>query len=124
MADFRSLFSDLLDLDDAMDKYEWIIDYGSSTSALPSEYFTDQHLVKGCTSPLWIAKIDERLWACGESSIVHGLACMICEFYNSATEQERENLSVNTLADIGLTPILSMGRQNGIANLIAKIKTL
>lgn len=124
MADFKSLFSDLLDLDDAMDKYEWIIDYGAGTVGLTDEFHTDENLIKGCTSPLWVAKIDGRLWAWGESSIVNGLACMICDWYNKASEQERAELSVNTLADIGLTPILSMGRQNGVANLIAKIKTL
>jgi sulfur transfer protein SufE len=32
--------------------------------------------------------------------------------------------SLNTLTNIGLAPLLSMGRQNGVANLITKIKTL
>ena len=124
MADFKSLFSDLLELEDPMDKYEWIIDYGSGTVGLHDKFHTDENLVRGCTSPLWVAKIDGRLWAWGESSIVNGLACMICDWYNNASEQERAELSVNTLAELGLTPILSMGRQNGVANLIARIKKL
>ena len=124
MADFKSLFSDLLELEDPMDKYEWIIDYGSGTVGLHDKFHTDENLVRGCTSSLWVAKIDGRLWAWGESSIVNGLACMICDWYNNASEQERAELSVNTLAELGLTPILSMGRQNGVANLIARIKKL
>jgi sulfur transfer protein SufE len=34
------------------------------------------------------------------------------------------DFSLNTLTNIGLAPLLSIGRQNGVANLIAKIKTL
>lgn len=124
MADFKEMFADLLDLEDPMDKYEWIIDYGAGTVGLFDKFHTDENLVRGCTSLLWVAKIDDRLWAWGESSIVNGLACMICDWYNRASDQERAELSVNTLADVGLMPILSMGRQNGVANLIARIKSL
>jgi sulfur transfer protein SufE len=49
---------------------------------------------------------------------------MICAWYNQASKKQQQDFSLNTLADIGLAPLLSMGRQNGVANLIAKIKTL
>ena len=124
MADFKEMFDDLLVLEEASDKYEWIIDYGAGTVGLTQEFFTDENLVTGCTSPLWIARINGRLWAWGESSIVHGLACMICDWYNQASDEQRNNFSLNTLTSIGLMPLLSMGRQNGVANLIKKIKTL
>lgn len=118
------MFDDFFAIEDAMEKYSWIIDYGAGTVGLSDEFHTDNNLVQGCTSPLWVAKIDSRLWAWGESSIVNGIACMICDWYNQATESQRETFSLNTLSDIGLAPLLSMGRQNGVANLIAKIKTL
>lgn len=124
MADFKEMFDDLFVLEDAADKYEWIIDYGAGTVGLTQEFFTDENLVRGCTSPLWIAKIDGRLWSWAESSIVNGLASMICDWYNQASDEERNNFSLNTLASIGLMPLLSMGRQNGVANLITRIKTL
>lgn len=124
MADFKEMFDDLLALEDAADKYEWIIDYGAGTVGLSQEFCTDENLVRGCTSPLWIAKINDRLWSWGESSIVNGLASMICDWYNQANEEQRNNFSLNTLASIGLMPLLSMGRQNGVANLITRIKTL
>ncbi len=118
------MFDDLFALEDAMEKYSWIIDYGSDSIGLVNEYHTDENLVQGCTSPLWIAKIDGKLWARGESSIVNGIAAMICDWYNQASEEQRRTFSLNTLTDIGLAPLLSMGRQNGVANLINKIKSL
>lgn len=123
MQNFQDMFAELFELDSNTDKYEWIIDYGSGTVGLFAEYHTDENLVRGCTSPLWIAKIDGRLWAWGESSIVNGIACMICDWYNQASKEQRENFSLNTLSDIGLAPLLSMGRQNGVANLIARLKS-
>lgn len=118
------MFDDFFAIEDPMEKYDWIIEYGTGTVGLSIEFLTDENLVQGCTSPLWVAKINNRLWAHGVSSIVNGLACMICDWYNQATEEQRRMFSLNTLSDIGLAPLLSMGRQNGVANLIAKIKTL
>jgi len=125
MQDFQNMFKDLFELDDAMDKYEWIIDYGAGTVGLAHKYHSDDTLVKGCTSPLWLAREESgRIAAWGKSSIVNGMASMICAWYNQASPQQQMDFSLNTLTDIGLAPLLSMGRQNGVANLIAKIKTL
>ena len=125
MLDFQDMFSELFDLEDSMDKYEWIIDYGAGTVGLALRYHNDSTLVKGCTSPLWLAKESSgRIAAWGESSIVNGIASMICTWWNQANRKQQQDFSLNTLADIGLAPLLSMGRQNGVANLIAKIKTL
>lgn len=125
MLDFQNMFKDLFELEDPMDKYEWIIDYGAGTVGLEQKYHSDDTLVKGCTSPLWLAREDSgRIAAWGKSSIVNGMASMICDWYNQANTRQRLDFSLNTLADIGLAPLLSMGRQNGVANLIAKIKTL
>jgi sulfur transfer protein SufE len=60
----------------------------------------------------------------GTSTIVNGIAAMICDWYNQATESQRREFSLNTLTDIGLAPLLSMGRQNGIANFIEKVKRI
>lgn len=125
MLDFQDMFSELFELEDSMDKYEWIIDYGAGTVGLAQQYHTDNNLVKGCTSRLWLAKEEnKRISAYAESSIINGMSNMICNWYNQASEQQQVDFSLNTLTDIGLAPLLSMGRQNGVASLIAKIKTL
>jgi cysteine desulfuration protein SufE len=119
------MFSELFELEDQLDKYEWIIDYGAGTVGLALKYHSDDTLVKGCTSSLWLAREKSgRIAAWGESSIVNGIACMICDWYNQADQRQQMDFSLNTLTNIGLAPLLSMGRQNGVANLIAKIKTL
>lgn len=124
MLDFQDMFSELFDLEDSMDKYDWIIEYGAVARPVFSVNKTEENLVRGCTSNLWLEKIDGNLYCYGESLIVQGIASMICAWYNQASQRQQLEFSLNTLTNIGLAPLLSMGRQNGVANLIAKIKTL
>jgi cysteine desulfuration protein SufE len=118
------MFSELFELEDAMDKYDWIIEYGAVSRPVFSVNEIDANLVKGCTSNLWIEKIENKIYCYGQSLIVQGIASMICDWYNQASQKQQMEFSLNTLTNIGLAPLLSMGRQNGVANLIAKIKTL
>ena len=124
MLDFQNMFSELFELEDAMDKYEWIMEYGAIAKPVFTVAKLDTNLVRGCTSNLWIEKIEDKIYCYGESLIVQGIASMICDWYNQASQRQQMDFSLNTLTDIGLSPLLSMGRQNGVANLIAKIKTL
>lgn len=124
MADFQNIFRDLLELESPMDKYEWIIDYGGGGRGLPTSYKTEEYLIQGCTSPLWVAKINDKYLCEADSFIVAGFAGMICDWFNQATKEEKESFTLNSLSDVGLAPLLSMGRQNGISNLITRIKTL
>lgn len=124
MQDFQNMFKDLFELDDAMDKYEWIMEYGAVAKPVFTVVKSDANLVQGCTSNLWVEKINECIYCYGESLIVQGIASMICDWYNQANKKQQMDFSLNTLTNIGLAPLLSMGRQNGVANLIAKIKTL
>ncbi len=124
MLDFQDMFSELFELEDQLDKYDWIIEYGAIAKPVFSVNKIDANLVRGCNSNLWVEKIDECIYCYGESLIVQGIASMICDWYNQASEKQQMEFSLNTLTNIGLAPLLSMGRQNGVANLIAKIKTL
>ena len=124
MLDFQDMFNELFELEDSMDKYEWIIEYGAVAKPMSTVVKSDANLVQGCTSNLWIEKIEDKIYCYGKSLIVQGIASMICDWYNQASQRQQLDFSLNTLTNIGLAPLLSMGRQNGVANLIAKIKTL
>jgi cysteine desulfuration protein SufE len=124
MLDFQEKFAELFELDDSMDKYEYIIEYGAVARPVFEVKKIDSNLVIGCTSNLWVEKIDDDIQCYGESLIVQGLASMICDWYNQASIEQRDKFSLEQLTALGLAPMLSMGRQNGIANLIARIKKL
>lgn len=122
MKEFQDLFEDLFLLDDTMDKYDFIMDYGNNANSVKDFDYQDFELVPGCTSRLWIRYTNKDFICKADSAIVKGIAGMICDWYNQASIEQRENFSLQTLEKIGLAPILSMGRQNGVANLIKRIK--
>lgn len=124
MRNFENMFSELLEIDDAMDKYEWIMDYGDKALSLSQHLCNESTLVRGCTSALYLNKVGDQFLSHSESAIVKGLASMICDYYNQADEGSRQYFDLNTLNSIGLAPLLSMGRQNGVANLIRRLKEL
>lgn len=118
------MFRELLDLDNATDKYEWIIDYGERGISLDQGHCVDANLVRGCQSPLWLARYENTFVCHADSMIVNGIAKMIVDYYNQADEGGRQYFDLATLTAIGLAPLLSMGRQNGVANLIRRLKEL
>ena len=123
MQEFQNLYEDLFDLEDPLDKYEFIMEYGSQSESVKDFDFQDVDLVPGCTSRLWVCY--NKTFICqADSSIVKGLGGMICDWYNQASDEQRQDFNIETLNNIGLAPILSMGRQNGVANLIKQIKYL
>lgn len=124
MKEFQDMFEDLFIFEDAMDKYEFIMDYGNCASSIQKYDYTQNDLVQGCTSNLWIKLVDDKFICQADSAIVKGLGGMICDWYNQASVQQRSEFSLTTLENIGLAPILSMGRQNGVTNLIQRIKVL
>lgn len=124
MADFQEMFAELFQLDDSMDKYDYIIEYGAVARPVFEVRKIDSNLVVGCTSNLWVEKNNDVVRCYGESLIVQGFASMICDWWNQATSEQRDKFNLAQLETVGLAPMLSMGRQNGIANLIARIKKL
>ena len=58
MLDFQDMFNELFELDDAMDKYEWIMEYGATVHPVFTVAKLDTNLVRGCTSNLWVEKIN------------------------------------------------------------------
>lgn len=124
MTEFRDMYQELLDEETAMDKYEWIMNYGSENEPEVNITCDDATLVQGCNSPLWVEKVNGKVYCKSTALIVKGFAYMICDWWNQATDEQRNKFNLETLHEVGLAALISMGRQNGIANLIAKIKTL
>ena len=124
MLDFQDMFKELFELEDQLDKYDWIIEYGAIAKPAFCVNKIDTNLVIGCTSNLWVEKIEDKIYCYGQSLIVQGIASMICDWHNQANQKQQMEFSLNTLTNIGLSPLLSMGRQNGVASLITKMKTL
>lgn len=114
-----------LDLfEDNMDKYEFIIEYGDKLPELSETYQIPQYLVLGCQSKLWIRDFGDKTLefkAYSEAKIVRGLVSIILEIFNGKTKEEILETDPEILNSLGISGLLTPGRQNGVGNLIKRI---
>lgn len=120
------LHEELFLFDDWMDRYQFIIELGQSLPAFPDALKTDDRLVPGCQSQVWLepAIEDGKLYFAGASdaAIVSGLVAMLLTVYSGRTPAEIRATPAIFLKDWGLIGALSGNRGNGVAAMAERIQ--
>ena len=116
------------DFDDWMDKYQLLIDLGNEQPALPAEYKTDDNLIDGCQSRVWLqADLTAdgliHLQAESDALIVKGIVALLIRVLSDHTPQDILDADLYFIPEIGLTEHLSPTRSNGLLAMIKKIRT-
>ena len=110
-----------------LDKYEYLIDLGKNLEPYPEEKKTDDRLIKGCQSRVWLDyRMDEgRLYfnADSDAIITKGIISLLIGIYSGRTPQEIAGSDFSFIEKIGLKENLSPTRANGLASMNATIKT-
>ena len=110
-----------------LDKYEYLIDLGKNLEPYPEEKKTDNRLIKGCQSRVWLDyRMEEgRLYfnADSDAIITKGIISLLIGIYSGRTPQEIAGSDFSFIEKIGLKENLSPTRANGLASMIATIKT-
>ncbi|MFK7828318.1 MAG: SufE family protein [Congregibacter sp.] len=109
------------------DRYRYIIDLGRELPELPAELRTDDRLVRGCQSQVWIdvGMQEERLQLAVDSDafIVKGLLAVVLAAYNNKSPEDILAFEVDTYFDtLGLMQHLSPSRGNGLRAMVARIR--
>ena len=104
--------------DDWMDKYQLLIDMGSGQEPLPEEYKTEQNLIDGCQSRVWL-QADYRegrvvFRAESDALIVKGIVDLLVRVLSGHTPQEILDADLYFIDRIGLKEHLSPTRSNGL----------
>ena len=114
------------DFDDWMDKYQLLIDLGSEQQALPEEYKTDQNLIDGCQSRVWLQAdlVDGKVVFQAESDalIVKGLVALLVKVLSGHTPDEILDAHLYFIEKIGLKEHLSPTRSNGLLAMLKQMK--
>mgnify|MGYP003072372992 CR=1 FL=1 len=114
------------DFDDWMDKYQLLIDLGSEQQALPEEYKTDQNLIDGCQSRVWLQAdlVDGKMVFQAESDalIVKGLVALLVKVLSGHTPDEILDADLYFIEKIGLKEHLSPTRSNGLLAMLKQMK--
>ena len=122
----QEIIEEFRDFDDWMDKYQLLIDIGSEQEPLPEQYKTEQNLIDGCQSRVWLQAdyIDGKIHFQAESDalIVKGIVTLLIRVLSDHTPDEILDADLHFINDIGLTEHLSPTRSNGLLAMLKQMK--
>lgn len=109
------------------DRYKKIIELGKSLPPFPEDKRTEQNIVKGCQSQVWlVAELNERgqmiLQGDSDALIVKGLVGLLLQVYSGATPAEILATPPEFLRALGFEGNLSPSRANGLHSMLKQIK--
>ncbi|MCX4336313.1 MAG: SufE family protein [Bacteroidales bacterium] len=111
-----------------LDKYEYLIELGKSLTDYPESEKTEDNLIKGCQSRVWLDyKIEDGkvfLNADSDAIITKGIISLLVGLYSGRTPQEILSSDFSVVEKIGLKENLSPTRANGLVSMIAKIREI
>jgi cysteine desulfuration protein SufE len=112
--------------DDWDDKYGFIIDMGKSLKTLDSEFKTEENIIKGCQSQVWLRAFlnEEKIIFEAESDaiIVKGIVAMLLRVFSDQTPDDIVNADIFFMERIGMAKHLSPTRANGLVAMVKQIK--
>lgn len=112
--------------DDWLDRYQLLIDLGSEQPPLDEQYKTDNNLIEGCQSRVWLQAdyVDGKVFFRAESDalIVKGIVALLIDVYSGHTPDEILGSDLYFVEAIGLKEHLSPTRSNGLLAMIKQMR--
>jgi cysteine desulfuration protein SufE len=112
--------------DDWMQRYEYIIELGKSLPLIKEEYKTEENLIKGCQSKVWLQgeqKEDKIVFTADSDAILtKGIIAILIRAFSNQKAEDIINADTQFIDEIGLKEHLSATRANGLVSMIKNIK--
>lgn len=120
------VIAEFSDFDDWMDRYQLLIDLGSEQEPLDEAYKTEQNLIEGCQSRVWLQcdEADGKLLFRAESDavIVKGIIALLIKVVSGHTPDEILEADLYFIDRIGLREHLSPTRSNGLLSMVKQMR--
>lgn len=112
--------------DEWMDRYGYLIELGKSVPTIDVKYKTDQYVIKGCQSRVWVnAELkDGKVFFTADSDaiITKGIIALLIRVLSERSPEEIMNADLHFIDNIGLKENLSPTRANGLVAMIKQMK--
>jgi len=112
--------------EDWTEKYEYLIDLGKKLSPMADDLKTEDNVIKGCQSKVWLsAKFEEGkviFEADSEAVIVKGLISMLIRVLSNQTPQDILQADLYFIDEIGMSQHLAQTRSNGLLAMVKQMK--
>lgn len=111
---------------DWMDKYQMLIDLGNDLEPLDAKYKTEQNLIDGCQSRVWLQAdyVDGQIVFTADSDalITKGIIALLIQVLSGHAPSEIANADLYFIDRIGLKEHLSPTRSNGLLSMVKQIR--
>ena len=130
MAAIQEIQEEIIDefsmFDDWMQRYEYMIELGKSLPLIDEQYKTDDYIIKGCQSKVWVhANMDEgkiNFTADSDAIITKGIIAILIRSFSGQSPQDIIDADTAFIDEIGLKEHLSPTRANGLVSMIKQLK--
>ncbi|RMB63508.1 SufE family protein [Dokdonia sinensis] len=130
MATIKEIQEEIVDefsmFDDWMQRYEYMIDLGKSLPLIDEKYKTEDYIIKGCQSKVWVhADLDNEkvnFTADSDAIITKGIIAILIRAFSGQPPQAILDADTDFIDKIGLKEHLSPTRANGLVSMIKQIK--
>ena len=112
--------------DDWMQRYEYMIELGKSLPLIENQYKTDDNIIKGCQSKVWVhAELDNdklQFTADSDAIITKGIIAILIRAFSNQKPKDIIDANTDFIDEIGLKEHLSPTRANGLVSMIKQLK--
>ncbi len=113
--------------EDWADKYEYIIDVGKKLPPLPAQYKTEENIIKGCQSQVWLhasLNSEGKVIFEGDSDaiIVRGLIGLLIRVLSNQKPEDIAKANIYFIDKVGMSGHLAQTRSNGLASMVKQMK--
>ena len=114
-------------MDDMMDRYTWLMDFGKKSAIVPERFKLDEFEVPGCQSQTWLVPhftYDDKMYFTADSAalISKGMVCLLADIFSNSTRSDIAAFEESALEDLKLDTLLTPGRRNGVYSMLKKIQ--
>lgn len=122
----QTIIDEFSSFDDWMDKYNLLIEMGKDTPLIEAQYKTNNHLISGCQSRVWLhaSYRDGKVYFTADSDavITKGIVNLLIRVFSEQTPDAILNVDLGFLDKIGLKEHLSPTRSNGLLSMVKQMK--
>ena len=112
--------------EDWMQRYEYIIDLGKSLPLIDEQYKTEDNIIKGCQSKVWVHAEQQGekvvFTADSDTILTKGIIAILIRAFSNQKAADILEANTDFIDEIGLKEHLSPTRANGLVSMVKKIK--
>ncbi len=118
----------LNNIEDTMDRYTWLMDFGKKSMTLPEKHRLKEFEVPGCQSQTWLVPhftYGDKIYFTADSAalISKGMVCLLADVFSDSTRNDIASFEEKSLDGLDLPNLLTPGRRNGVYSMLKVIQS-